>query len=276
MAEDTGPAGARVALVHDFLVDVRGAERVFLALCDMFPSADLFTAVYDEAGDRGALRPPPRAHELPADAAPDGAHVPHAPSAVPVGDGVARPARLRPRAVELERVGARRHPRRARGPRLLLPQPVPLRVERARGDARRPRPARPRRARRDLRAVAAVGLDRRPARRRLRGELRDDALAGRALLRARGDRPAPGGRDRPLRPGAGRRRVRRAVGAHAAQADRRRDPRVQRAPAPAGRDRQRARLPPPAPPGRADDHVHRPRRAMPRPPRCCRAPARSS
>src|ERR1700759_2466402 len=45
--------GSRVALVHDFLVDVRGAERVFLALCDMFPSADLFTAVYDEQGTEG-------------------------------------------------------------------------------------------------------------------------------------------------------------------------------------------------------------------------------
>jgi glycosyltransferase involved in cell wall biosynthesis len=40
----------RVALVHDFLLDVRGAERVFLALCDAFPEADLFTAVYDESG----------------------------------------------------------------------------------------------------------------------------------------------------------------------------------------------------------------------------------
>src|SRR5438552_1111099 len=43
----------RVALVHDFLVDVRGAERVFLALCDLFPQADLFTAVYDEVGTEG-------------------------------------------------------------------------------------------------------------------------------------------------------------------------------------------------------------------------------
>jgi len=43
----------RVALVHDFLLDVRGAERVFLALCDLFPGADLFTAVYDERGTEG-------------------------------------------------------------------------------------------------------------------------------------------------------------------------------------------------------------------------------
>jgi glycosyltransferase involved in cell wall biosynthesis len=53
MTQATWPAGARVALVHDFLVDVRGAERVFLALCDMFPAADLFTAVYDERGTEG-------------------------------------------------------------------------------------------------------------------------------------------------------------------------------------------------------------------------------
>src|SRR4051812_46625553 len=53
MAEANGSAEPRVALVHDFLVDVRGAERVFLALCDMFPRADLFTAVYDERGTEG-------------------------------------------------------------------------------------------------------------------------------------------------------------------------------------------------------------------------------
>lgn len=45
--------GHRVALVHDFLVDVRGAERVFLAICDLFPDADLFTAVYDPVGTEG-------------------------------------------------------------------------------------------------------------------------------------------------------------------------------------------------------------------------------
>jgi len=43
----------RVALVHDFLLDIRGAERVFAAICDLYPEADLFTAVYDEAGTEG-------------------------------------------------------------------------------------------------------------------------------------------------------------------------------------------------------------------------------
>src|SRR5947208_2872315 len=43
----------RVALVHDFLLDVRGAERVFAAICDLYPEADLFTAVYDPVGTDG-------------------------------------------------------------------------------------------------------------------------------------------------------------------------------------------------------------------------------
>jgi glycosyltransferase involved in cell wall biosynthesis len=43
----------RVALIHDFLLDVRGAERVFVELCDMWPGADIFTAVYDEEGTEG-------------------------------------------------------------------------------------------------------------------------------------------------------------------------------------------------------------------------------
>jgi glycosyltransferase involved in cell wall biosynthesis len=43
----------RVALVHDFLIDLRGAERVFLEMCDVWPEAPVFTAVYDEEGTEG-------------------------------------------------------------------------------------------------------------------------------------------------------------------------------------------------------------------------------
>src|SRR5919107_2961752 len=43
----------RVALVHDFLLDLRGAERVFAAMCERWPDADVFTAVYDEQGTDG-------------------------------------------------------------------------------------------------------------------------------------------------------------------------------------------------------------------------------
>jgi glycosyltransferase involved in cell wall biosynthesis len=51
-SDETGGA-RRVALVHDFLLDLRGAERVFLAMCDLWPDADVFTAVYDPKGTDG-------------------------------------------------------------------------------------------------------------------------------------------------------------------------------------------------------------------------------
>ncbi len=43
----------QVALIHDFLLDLRGAERVFAAICDAYPTADVFTAIYDEEGTEG-------------------------------------------------------------------------------------------------------------------------------------------------------------------------------------------------------------------------------
>src|ERR671938_1614670 len=45
--------GPRVALVHDFLLDLRGAERVFVEMCELWPEAPIFTAVYDEEGTEG-------------------------------------------------------------------------------------------------------------------------------------------------------------------------------------------------------------------------------
>src|SRR4051794_12535965 len=51
--EGSGGDAHRVALVHDFLADVRGAERVFAAMTDLWPQADLFTAIYDEEGTQG-------------------------------------------------------------------------------------------------------------------------------------------------------------------------------------------------------------------------------
>lgn len=36
-----------VAIVHDWLVSMRGSERVVEALCELFPDADLYTHVYD-------------------------------------------------------------------------------------------------------------------------------------------------------------------------------------------------------------------------------------
>jgi glycosyltransferase involved in cell wall biosynthesis len=48
-----GARPPKVALVHDFLLDLRGAERVFGALCDMWPDADVLTPVYNERGTEG-------------------------------------------------------------------------------------------------------------------------------------------------------------------------------------------------------------------------------
>ncbi len=47
----------KIALVHDYLTQKGGAERVFELLCDHFPQADLFTSLYDpeqtiDLGDR--------------------------------------------------------------------------------------------------------------------------------------------------------------------------------------------------------------------------------
>ena len=53
MSEGRGAGPPQVALVHDFLLDLRGAERVFLAMCDVWPDADIYTAVYNEEGTEG-------------------------------------------------------------------------------------------------------------------------------------------------------------------------------------------------------------------------------
>jgi glycosyltransferase involved in cell wall biosynthesis len=47
----------KIALVHDYLTQKGGAERVFELLCNYFPDADIFTSLYDpkrtiELGDR--------------------------------------------------------------------------------------------------------------------------------------------------------------------------------------------------------------------------------
>ena len=46
----------RVALVHDFFVSIRGADRVFLEMCDLYPDADIYLPIYDEQATGGVLR----------------------------------------------------------------------------------------------------------------------------------------------------------------------------------------------------------------------------
>ena len=191
-------------------------------------------------GHGGPLRRPPAADLLPPARAPDVAHVQAAAAALPACDRVVRPARIRHRDLVLERLGARRARRSRRGPRLLLPQPVPLRLDRARGDAARAQPAHAAGAAAAAQPLAPVGLDRRPARRSLRRQLAPDGGARAPLLRPRGDRALPAGRDRPLRAGAGRRALHGARGADGAQAHRRRRAGVRRARAAAAGGRRRA------------------------------------
>lgn len=45
----------RVALVHDYLVEYGGAERVLSALAEIFPYAPIYTLVYDEKLTKGAF-----------------------------------------------------------------------------------------------------------------------------------------------------------------------------------------------------------------------------
>jgi glycosyltransferase involved in cell wall biosynthesis len=43
----------RLALVHDYLLVLRGAERTFAAMTDLWPDAPIFTLLYDEEGTAG-------------------------------------------------------------------------------------------------------------------------------------------------------------------------------------------------------------------------------
>jgi len=43
----TRSSAPRIALVHDWLVSVRGGERTFAHICDAFPNADVYTLIYD-------------------------------------------------------------------------------------------------------------------------------------------------------------------------------------------------------------------------------------
>jgi glycosyltransferase involved in cell wall biosynthesis len=44
---------ARIALAHDYLLVLRGAERTFAAMADVWPEAPIFTLLYDEEGTGG-------------------------------------------------------------------------------------------------------------------------------------------------------------------------------------------------------------------------------
>jgi glycosyltransferase involved in cell wall biosynthesis len=47
---EVAPEAVRVSLVHDYLLIMRGAERAFAAISDLYPGAPVFTLLYDEPG----------------------------------------------------------------------------------------------------------------------------------------------------------------------------------------------------------------------------------
>lgn len=54
----SGPAGTpeqsmSLALAHDYLLVMRGAERTFAAMAELYPDAPIFTLLYDEGGTNG-------------------------------------------------------------------------------------------------------------------------------------------------------------------------------------------------------------------------------
>jgi glycosyltransferase involved in cell wall biosynthesis len=51
-----GYRDARVALGHDYLLVMRGAERTFAAMADRYPDAPILTLLYDEGGTDGRFR----------------------------------------------------------------------------------------------------------------------------------------------------------------------------------------------------------------------------
>lgn len=53
---DPGFQDLRVALVHYWLVTMRGGEKVLEALCEMFPQADIFTHAYDPSAVSPVIR----------------------------------------------------------------------------------------------------------------------------------------------------------------------------------------------------------------------------
>ena len=133
-----GDVGVRVAIVHDYLNQRGGAERVVAVLHEMFPEAPIFTSVLD----RAALWPraPVGGHPglLDAAAARASAALQEVPAPLPPGVRAPGPVGVRPGpVVELGlRQGGARAARRP--PRLLLPhaRPLPLElrpVRRARG-----------------------------------------------------------------------------------------------------------------------------------------------
>ena len=131
-------AQERVTLAHDYLLVMRGAERTFAAMAELYPQrADLHPAVRRGRAPSGRFA----GHAITTSFAAASRHRPArlqaAAAAVPARRRAPAPAAVRGRAEQQQRVRARPARARGRDPRLLLPCAVSLRVVRAGARARR-------------------------------------------------------------------------------------------------------------------------------------------
>lgn len=52
-SDSQGTSRMQIALSHDYLLVMRGAERTFAAIAELYPRAPIFTLLYDEQGTNG-------------------------------------------------------------------------------------------------------------------------------------------------------------------------------------------------------------------------------
>ena len=187
-----------VALVHDFLLDVRGAERVFAGVVrDLAPSRRLHRGLR-RGGHRGPVRRPHVAQLVPAAAATDRPAPSGAAAALSGRDRVASTSPATTSSFRARRRGPTRCWRQCSVHVCYCHNPFRYAWNDRERDAA-PGATRDRAClRRVLRPLAPVGLDRRPAHRPLRRQLRGTQARIAALLRPRGRGRLPAGRRRPL------------------------------------------------------------------------------
>lgn len=51
-----GKANPKIAIVHDFMTKLGGAEKVLSTFCEMYPEAPIYTILYDEEGTKGLYK----------------------------------------------------------------------------------------------------------------------------------------------------------------------------------------------------------------------------
>ena len=118
----------RVAIVHDYLNQYGGAERVLEALHDLYPTAPIYTSIYDPTAMPARVPGVGYPDLLDAAAARLAAHFPQILSALPERVRELRSERLRADPEQQQRLRQGRDPAARRAAYLLLPYADALRL----------------------------------------------------------------------------------------------------------------------------------------------------